>query len=388
MKLVRQGHSWSGGERNRFFLNRGAGSFSEMSGLSGLDHPDDGRALALVDWDQDGDLDLWYRNRTAPRLRIMLNQQTENESISLRLQGVTANRDGIGAVVELLGAQQGQRLVRSVRAGDLFLSQSSKWLHFGMGPKSDVTGAEVLWPGGERERFSGLVRGGRFLLKQGTGVAISLNKERAIKLKEEELVAQQDSGSARILLPARLPIPMAQISYRDIAARSSLLQKDGLPKLIVLWSADCPHCQGELRKLQKAQRGFEKAGIKVIGLSVDGIEGPAADISRAYSMMDQLVWPYDWGFIDLPSVQGIHHLQEKLFDRTPASSVPLAFLVDGNFNVGAIYRGTLETEHILKDWASIQHTDDQQLFHLAPPLSGTWFTNPLKREEVIRLFGN
>ena len=67
MKLVRKGYSWSGGERNRMFLNEQGGAFHEMSHLVGLDHADDGRGLAVVDWDQDGRLDLWYRNRTAPR---------------------------------------------------------------------------------------------------------------------------------------------------------------------------------------------------------------------------------------------------------------------------------------------------------------------------------
>ena len=72
VQLVRDGHSWSGHERNRLFLNRG-GAFSDVSVISGLDHDGDGRALAVVDWDRDGDLDLCYRNRTAPRLKLMLN---------------------------------------------------------------------------------------------------------------------------------------------------------------------------------------------------------------------------------------------------------------------------------------------------------------------------
>ena len=65
MKLVRNGYSWSGDERNRFFLNGRQGAFHEISHLAGLDHSEDGRGLAIVDWDQDGRLDLWYRNRSA-----------------------------------------------------------------------------------------------------------------------------------------------------------------------------------------------------------------------------------------------------------------------------------------------------------------------------------
>jgi len=33
---------------------------------AGADLLDDGRGLAVVDWDQDGDLDFWISNRTGP----------------------------------------------------------------------------------------------------------------------------------------------------------------------------------------------------------------------------------------------------------------------------------------------------------------------------------
>ncbi len=65
-----------------------------MSAVSGLDFPDDGRCVAVADWDQDGDLDLWLANRNAPRLRFMRNNApTSNHYVSLRLigNGTTTN---------------------------------------------------------------------------------------------------------------------------------------------------------------------------------------------------------------------------------------------------------------------------------------------------------
>lgn len=57
-RMIESGGSWSGRERNCAFLNTGGNRFSDISALSGLDLPDDARALAQCDWDGDGDLDL------------------------------------------------------------------------------------------------------------------------------------------------------------------------------------------------------------------------------------------------------------------------------------------------------------------------------------------
>ena len=104
-RMLRDGRSWSGRERNCVFLNCGTMPFADISAASGLDFPDDARAMSLVDWDHDGDLDVWLRNRTAPRLRLMLNGLNgagrRPAFLALRLEGTECNRDAIGARVEV-----------------------------------------------------------------------------------------------------------------------------------------------------------------------------------------------------------------------------------------------------------------------------------------------
>ena len=56
--LVEAGNSWSGNERNYFFLNRGDGKFVDVSGASGFDFSGDGRGLALCDWDDNNNLNI------------------------------------------------------------------------------------------------------------------------------------------------------------------------------------------------------------------------------------------------------------------------------------------------------------------------------------------
>ena len=90
-KMIEQGRSFSGQEKNCFYLNTGKkGKFSDISFLSGVDFPDDGRAVASVDWDQDGDLDLFISNRNAPRIRYLRNDLNDSRnSIPISLKGLS-----------------------------------------------------------------------------------------------------------------------------------------------------------------------------------------------------------------------------------------------------------------------------------------------------------
>ena len=124
-----EGLSFSGNERNCAFLNpgRAGGPFANVSAVSGLDFPDDGRGVALFDLEGDGDLDVAISNRTAPRLRLMRNELPAGDRfVALYLEGDGAgtNRDAVGARVELETTDGTLR--RSVRAGEGFLSQSSR----------------------------------------------------------------------------------------------------------------------------------------------------------------------------------------------------------------------------------------------------------------------
>ena len=108
-RLLHENRSFSGRERHCVFLNTGGsregqGRFANISAVSGLDFPEDGRAVAACDWDFDGRLDLWFTNRTAPRVRFLRNQnKTGYHFLAIRLQGdgVRTNRDAVGTRVEV-----------------------------------------------------------------------------------------------------------------------------------------------------------------------------------------------------------------------------------------------------------------------------------------------
>ena len=88
---ISRGKSFSGYERNVLFLNRKGNGFAEVGGLLGADFEDDARAVAVVDWDRDGDLDLWVTNRTAPRVRLLRNKLGATGFHAVAGEGVMLN---------------------------------------------------------------------------------------------------------------------------------------------------------------------------------------------------------------------------------------------------------------------------------------------------------
>ena len=166
-RFLREGGSFSGRERHCAFANLGAGDFADVSAPSGLDLLSDGRAVARVDWDLDGDLDLVFSSRQAPLVRVLRNDQDSgNAWISLRLVGAR-EPDAIGARVTVVRSDS-RELTRTLRAGEGYLAQSSKWLHFGLGPDAGpAVDALVAWPGGTAQRFTGLDAGRRWVLREG-----------------------------------------------------------------------------------------------------------------------------------------------------------------------------------------------------------------------------
>jgi hypothetical protein len=370
MQQVRSGSSWSGHELNCCFLNTG-GQFASASHVSGLDHADDGRGLAVTDWDQDGDLDLWFRNRTAPRLRLMLNRAADQGSrrfVAFRLRGTKGNRDAIGAVVELQLEGSDQRLVRSVRAGELFLSQSSKWVHFGLPTDATVKSVKVLWPGGQRGTYGHLEAGMRYLLKEGETSAKPMPSTRRVALESAPLkTVHTSTGQASIVLPAPVALPIT--SYLDERGKAVTLTIAKKARLLILWSADCPHCKRELAKLARSPTELE-----IVALCVDGHTIEAR--SAAKTLLAEIGFPHPWGMIGAEALERVHVLQEALFDLTPEFAVPFSLLLKPGNEIVAIYRGTLSNEVLSHDLRVVVTATGDALRNLAPPFSGRWFTMP------------
>lgn len=140
---------WVSGEDGMFlFRNDGTGQFMEPYPLIEAVTPTEGAILhnaiagAVGDYDNDGDLDLFFINTKGELRALQNNGGNQNNWIQVRLEGITTgnnkvNRDGIGSKLE-------------VKVGDLYQLQyvSEQVSHFGLGAFDMADIVRVVWTNG------------------------------------------------------------------------------------------------------------------------------------------------------------------------------------------------------------------------------------------------
>lgn len=385
MKSARSGSSWSGSETNRTFLNTGGGQFSDASYISGFGFDDDGRALAITDWDGDGDLDLWAHNRTAPRLRLLRNSSPKvNRSVAFRLKGgEKSNRDAIGARLKLT-LSNGSELLQTLRAGSAFLSQSSKWVHFGIDPGAAPSSLHVIWPDGFEESFSGIVAGERYHIAEG-GVLKKASPRAALRLgpAQQRTIVPQPLG--QMVLPGRIPLP----EFRYIPAgksESAGLAPGEKPLFITLFSGTCKSCAEELNEFAREEERIKAAGLEVLALSVDKLVA-GSDHLAAGKLITTSKFPFPSGTITLLSADHLRFLLKSLYDFPASFSVPISLLLDEERRLFAIYRGRVSTDLILHDVA-FSKASDNELRDLSVPFPGSWCTPPIAPSKLAEFIAN
>jgi enediyne biosynthesis protein E4 len=120
---------------------------AEISG--DLARPLVGRGSAYADIDGDGDLDVVITQINDKPLLLRNDQKTGHHWLRVKLVGKSANRDAIGAWVEVTAGGVTQR--RQVMPTKSYLSQSELPVTFGLGKADRIESLKVLWPGGQEQ---------------------------------------------------------------------------------------------------------------------------------------------------------------------------------------------------------------------------------------------
>jgi Na+-translocating ferredoxin:NAD+ oxidoreductase RnfD subunit len=141
-------------EQNRVMLNRGR-YFVDVADQVGWTKKDNARGIALVDLDNDGDLDVLMTHQFQP-VSIFRNDAAEKNWLGLELEGNgrSCNRDAIGSRVEIRYGDPLQTQVREVHASNGLSAQGDVRLLFGLGDYEGEVQLDIGWCGGRRQMIS------------------------------------------------------------------------------------------------------------------------------------------------------------------------------------------------------------------------------------------
>jgi hypothetical protein len=133
------------------FRNRGDLQFEEVTSTWGTDQPGIHHAIALADFDRDGDLDLVVNNLGSAA--GLYRNEIAAGRVAVRLRGLPPNTQGIGAKVKLLAGAvpaQGQEVI----SGGRYMAGSEPALMFAAGKAAAGMTIEVKWRNGGLSRVA------------------------------------------------------------------------------------------------------------------------------------------------------------------------------------------------------------------------------------------
>lgn len=159
-------------QTNQLFENKMAASFADISLHSGaaMQLMEVSRGAAFGDIDNDGDIDIVVTNNNGP-VRLLRNDVGNSRHwLSIQLEGVQSNRDGLGALVGILRAGL-PPLWRRAHTDGSYLSANDVRVHFGLDVATQVDGVVVRWPTGSTEVWRHIAVDTIIKIREGSGAS-------------------------------------------------------------------------------------------------------------------------------------------------------------------------------------------------------------------------
>jgi hypothetical protein len=110
------------------------------------------RGSGVWDYDNDGRPALVINSLGEPAVLLHNTAAATNHFLTLKLEGTQSNRDGFGALVRV--EADGQVWQTEARCPTSYLFQSDPRLHFGLGESAEIDRIHVRWPSGTEQELA------------------------------------------------------------------------------------------------------------------------------------------------------------------------------------------------------------------------------------------
>ena len=275
-------HPFSGSERNRLFLNRDGKDFIDISGLSGVDSPADGRVSVWFDYDRDGRQDLAVINSSSPLLQIYHNETGSEDASTVRhgfvamrfvggnqsaLSAQTSNRNGFGVKVRAVAG--GRTLFREHLPSQGMSGQNSEVMIIGIGTAGAAEEIEVTWPSGKVQTIH------------------DVSDRTSLTVYEDPTTMPSDAQSAgadgfvlfnQATARPRSPAPDSHSDTVDTAALVAAAGSDRPDsQLVVLttFASWCTSCARHQPGINELRTSFTADEVEIIGFTGDPDDSPS-----------------------------------------------------------------------------------------------------------------
>ncbi len=235
-----------------------------------------------------------------------------------------------------------------MRAGEAFVSQHSKWIHFGLGEQPEIKRitCALARPYGIRGVFW---HRAKRALSHRSRKCSGANRGGAAKLRLEpgEQKPHAPTQKSRSLLVFRKHLPTLPLD--DIDGRRMPFDPKGKITLVNLWASWCQPCMVELGDLAEHYESLRAEGIEVVAVSVDGLGQDPGSRDAARSLAQKAAWPFPVRLATDQSIEQLTELDNATFYFQLPLPVPTSFLLDREGNVAAIYKGAVTSEQVMND---------------------------------------
>ena len=193
-------------------------------------------------------------------------------SILLKGNGETVNKDAIGARIEIINGKDSGKFkqIQTLRAGQGFLSQSTKWIQFALNETIKSIDIKISWPDGTVSKIKDVLPNKKYIIRQENPAAEEVKLEsKKNNLVNSPALKNPPSQVARIPAITLFKSPTINLRKNGIANQKNNKKSH---QLINLWATWCAPCLQEMAHFRDHKKTLIDNEVELIAVNVDELD--------------------------------------------------------------------------------------------------------------------